>query len=438
LQNPVEERGVTKREHWIPILLVVFLASMVVIGNYVIIPGLTPEIEWSHTYSAPQYGWPISAQQTSDGGFVIIGTTSTYNSSAEALLLKTDENGNQLWNKTYAFGWGEAEVVEQTSDSGYILAGWKALANNSAYSWLLKTDSEGNLQWNKTYSGALGGPPCSLRQTLDGGYIVAGYSFQNATSEDIWLLKIDSQGNTKWNTTYIRTNGLYCCVQKTSDGGYILVGGTSLYNASNGGVPLCDVLLIKVDSNGRTQWNRTYGGPDEEDLPSSVVETSDGEYAIAAQRFSYSASSSGIWLIKTDLNGSIQWSKTYSGGPLGTLLFSIQKTDDGGYIKGAGTEVIRTDSNGSMVWIKSFQDLSGPVYQYSAFVVQQCVDESYMVAGVRFGLQLGNDTLWLAKIAPFPPAASIFAFLLWSVAIPLGFIGFLAVIEARRRTTGMN
>ena len=353
----------------------------------------------------------------------MIGTTYT-NSSDEALLVKTDANGNQLWNKSYAIGWGRAEVIEQTSDSGYILGGSKG-ANNGELSWLTKTDLEGNIEWNKTYGGIVGGPPFSIRQTLDGGYIIAGCRYQSAIEEDIWLMKTDNEGNIQWKTTYSQTFGYYCCVRQTVDGGYVLAASTPWTNASHG-----YALLVKIDPEGKTQWNRTYGISGE-NWATSVVQTSDGGYAIAVNVLP-NASPSEVWLIKTDLNGSVQWSRTYGGALVGPEVFSIEKTDDGGYIMGASTEIIRTDSNGGVVWTKSFSDPTSR-YGYDAYVAQQDLDGSYMIAGTRFDSQLGTYTLWLAEIAPFPPAASIVTYLVWSAAIPLGFIGFLALIETSRR-----
>jgi hypothetical protein len=166
-------------------------------------------------------------------------------SDYDALLIKTDANGNVQWAKTYGgANWDYATSVQQTSDGGYIVAGLTESFGSGGDIFLIKTDANGNVQWAKTY---FGGWPESVRQTSDGGYILSGYIYIGPwPNYDIFLIKTYANGNVQWAKIY---GGTYydvaSSVQQTSDGGYIVVGTTESF-----GVGSADILLIKTDANG--------------------------------------------------------------------------------------------------------------------------------------------------------------------------------------------
>jgi hypothetical protein len=125
---------------------------------------------------------------------------------------------------------------------------------------------------------------------------------------DFWLVKTDSSGNKQWDKTFGGTDWDEAhSVQQTSDGGYILAGETNSYGAGS-----CDFWLVKTDSNGNKQWDKTFGGIDH-DKAVSVQQTSDGGYILAGETYSYGAGSRDFWLVKTDSNGNKQWDKTFGG-----------------------------------------------------------------------------------------------------------------------------
>ncbi|RKY75118.1 hypothetical protein DRQ12_12425, partial [candidate division KSB1 bacterium] len=187
--------------------------------------------------------------QTSDGGYAAAGTSD----GGDAYLLTTDANGDTLWSRNYNSGrtaamgenYDEGHCVQQTSDGGYIIVG-------SAWSWgsyvyLLKIDANGDTLWTHTYGGESIDVGWSVQQTLDGGYIIAG-GCSGAGWSDVYLLKTDANGNVLWSRTYGgRDWDLAYFVQQTSDGGYIIAGMTCSFGA--GGY---DVYLIKTDANGLT------------------------------------------------------------------------------------------------------------------------------------------------------------------------------------------
>jgi outer membrane protein assembly factor BamE (lipoprotein component of BamABCDE complex) len=358
---------------------------------------------FAKTYGGTDDDGAFSVQQTSDGGYIVAGTTWSFGAGgADIFLIKTDANGNRIWTKTYG-GTNDdtAFSVQQTSDGGYIMAGY-TYSFGAGYSdfFLIKTDANGNIQWAKTYGGTRWDYASSVQQTSDGGYIVAGgtYSFGAGWDDDIFLIKTDANGNIQWAKTYGGTYGDWAySVQQTSDGGYIVAGYTASFGAGGG-----DIILIKTDANGNIQWAKTYGGT-RWDYASSVQQTSDGGYIVAGGTYSFGAGwDDDIFLIKTDANGNIQWAKTY-GGASGDGAMSVQQTSDGGYIVanytlsfGAGwlnIFLIKTDANGNVQWAKTY---GGTVWDMP-FSVQQTSDGGYIVAGATASFGAGSADIFLIK-----------------------------------------
>ncbi len=311
--------------------------------------------QWSKTFGGIGDDYGCSVQQTSNGGYIIVGCTGSYG-FRDLWLIKTDSFGNEQWNKTFGGtleDWGHS--VQQTTDGGYIITGCtESYGAGSADVWLIKTDSDGEEQWNKSFGGNKNDRGYSVQQITDGGYIITGVTYSYSTgSFDVWLIKTNNKGNEQWNKTFggAGVNSGYS-VQHTSDGGYIIVGLTGLYGAGS-----WDVWLIKTDNGGNEQWNRTYGGSNW-DEGHSVQQTSDGGYIIAGCTASYSANGWDIWLIKTDGTGKEQWNKTYDGGGNFVPSPSAQQTLDKGYIITDGMFspetgsidiwLIKTDSEGNI------------------------------------------------------------------------------------------
>jgi hypothetical protein len=216
--------------------------------------------------------------------------------------------------------------VVQTGDGGYAIAGYTYSFGAGEHDfWLVKTDAAGNMQWNRTYGGTSNDFARSVVQTGDGGYAIAGYTDSYSVGyDDFWLVKTDSSGNMQWNKTYGGTgNDIAYAVIQTSDGGYALTGETTSYGTGG------DFWLVKTDSSGTVQWNQTYGGASG-DVAYSLVQTGDGGYALAGHTESYGAGNYDVWLVKTDSSGTVQWSRTY-GGADNDVARSVVQTGDGGY-----------------------------------------------------------------------------------------------------------
>jgi hypothetical protein len=259
-----------------------------------------PQIEWEKTFGGSGDDRGYSVQQTRDGGYIIVGETESYGAGeADVYLIKVDANGNMQWSKT--FGGSGDDVgysVQQTRDGGYIIVGYTTSYGAGLFDvYLIKVDANGNMQWSKTFGGRGDDVGYSVQQTSDGGYIIVGYTTSyGAGLFDVYLIKVDANGNMQWSKTF--GGGAWdegYSVQQTSDGGYIIVGTTTSYGAG-----WEDVYLIKVDANGIMQWSKTFGGGSW-DLGYSVQQTSDGGYIIVGFTESFGAGGEDVYLIKLGL-----------------------------------------------------------------------------------------------------------------------------------------
>jgi parallel beta-helix repeat protein len=364
----------------------------------------SPATEWNHTYGGTYNDDGHSVVETSDGGYAIAGAISSYGAGGyDVWLVKTDSAGIAEWNQTYGgtsedAGWS----VVETSDGGYAIAGYTISFGSGGYDlWLIKTDAYGNEQWNQSFGGTNDDVGYSVVETSDGGFAITGHTLSFGAGEaDAWLVKTDAYGNEQWNQTYGGNSiEVGWSVVETSDGGFAIAGLTWSYGAGGYG----DVWLVKTDSAGIAEWNQTYGGMSS-DVGYSMVETSDGGFAITGYTSSYGAGYYDAWLVKTDANGNEQWNQTY-GGPEADAGVSVVETSDGGFaIAGAtrsytaGMEdfwLVKTDVNGDLQWNKTY---GGPYLDEGVSVVETS-DGGFAITGRTQSFGAGGSDVWLIKVS---------------------------------------
>ena len=286
---------------------------------------------WSHTYG----GWGDeitdgNACMTSDGGYVFVGETTTYTIGAEDFyLVKTDGVGNELWYRNY--GGSEADrgfYVQQTMDGGYILAGLTQTYGSGLEDfYIIKTDSAGNVEWTQVVGGNQSDVALWVEQTTGGNYIVAGYTYSyGAGGSDAYLMKISSVGDTMWTRTYGGAQHDYFkSVKQSRDGNYVALGTTRSFGLSHQ-----DMYLVKVDNSGDTVWTRTYGTSNMEDAQ-EICQTHSGGYIMAGSiEYPGGWTTNDFYLVKADGDGNLLWTRTYGGNQL-DQAYSVVQTTDGGY-----------------------------------------------------------------------------------------------------------
>jgi len=324
---------------------------------------------WIRTYGGAGGEEGFDVQQTTDGGYIIVGRTSSFGAGAgDMYLIKSDSIGNMLWSRT--FGGSESDCgfgVIQMDDLGYAVVGCTIFGDplKSAL-YIVKTNMDGDTLWTRRYYERINPVGRAIQQTKDGGLIATGYSGTGSI-----LVKTNPIGDTLW-TNIFDVNDIYksYSIQQTNDLGYILTG-----------VGRRDVALVKTDSLGKRLWSKHFG-EDLLDCGYSVQQCLDGGYIITGIHYIPGGfeSSSNIYLIKTDASGDALWMRKL--GNEGSAGNSVSQTEDGGYIITGYNRVsdeyriniIKTDSLGFPVWEKIFWGGEGNA-------VRQTHDGGYIVAG---------------------------------------------------------
>jgi hypothetical protein len=301
---------------------------------------------WSRIFGGSGEDVGYFVRETNDGGFIITGSTKSFGMGEERLwLIKTDGNGSRIWDKTFGGfvsssgdgGWS----VSETDDGGYIVAGYtRSLGRGGKDLWLLKTDDRGNRIWDRTYGGLRDDVGISVLQSRDGGYIAAGRTASfGKGGDDIWLVKTDSRGGEAWNVTFggskddasfqvVELRDGYALVGRTESGtdgnriilirtdlsgrelwekAYLGSSGTSLQLTDDGGFLIAgridskesgkDALIIKTDSAGKEEWRRILGGR-ADDIGTFAIQNRDGDYVLAGITSSFGSGAEDAWLVK--------------------------------------------------------------------------------------------------------------------------------------------
>jgi len=341
--------------------------------------------------------------QTSDGGYAIAGLTKSFGAGDwDVYVVKLDANGNLQWTTT--IGGPESDggnSLIQTSDGGYAIAGYtESFGAGKMDVYVIKLDANGNLQWTRTIGGKGWDVGASLIQTSDGGYAIAGFTSSFGAGQwDVYVVKLDAHGNLQWTKTIGgKKEDVGTSLIQTSDGGYALAGFTSSFGAGD-----YDVYVVELDAHGNLQWTKTIGGK-EDDKGHSFIQTSDGGYAITGFTSSFGAGGLDVYVVKLNANGNLQWTKTI-GGKKEDVGFSLIQTSDGGYAItgitssfGAGewdVYIVKLNANGNLQWTKTI----GAKNEYpSKSSLIQTSDGGYAIAGPITSFSAGEEDVYFIKL----------------------------------------
>ena len=336
-----------------------------------------PDTLWTRTFNGVE---AKEVQLTSDGGYIAVGYTRTNTMGQnDVYLVKTDGEGNEQW--AYSYGGAYDDIgysVKQTSEGGYIVTGSTSSFSNGYYDiFLAKTDSNGTVEWARHYGSIRLDEACSVEQTTDGGFILGGYKWAGQpNSYDILLMKTDRIGNVEWERTFGTLSGAECgyCAIQADDGGYCIIG---IYG--------WNFVLIKTDENGNEEWIRPLCGG-QEVVGYSLKATTEGGYIVCGYTNSFGSGRNDLLVTKTDSRGWEEWSRTFGGENDETGSY-IQLTSDGGYVA-AGyafdtsnddvhVYLVKLDSIGNTIWENQYR----PGEEGKGFCVQQTEDSGYIVSG---------------------------------------------------------
>ncbi len=322
------------------------------------------------------------------------------------------------WAMTYGgVSADEARSVIQTSDGGYAIAGSTQSFGHGGWDmWLVKTNPDGQIQWNQTYGTVNDDSGSQIIQLIDGGYAVVG-SIWNQTSSraDLFLVRVDSQGNAIWNLEYPMTNPSYdpsglmtryggsSSIVQGVDGSFVLCF-TRNYRSSSGMQAMADMGVIKVNATGQVIWEKLCNPYGMESEANKIIQTTEGGYALAGFWTGVSGGVGALCLIKIDANGTQQWVNTFGDNNQFDIALSLIQTLEGGYAITGYTNskgypdfcLIKTGPLGDQTWFKTF----GGTGDDQAYSLVQTTDGGYALAGYTDSFGAGGHDIWLVRTDP--------------------------------------
>jgi len=361
-----------------------------------------PSIEWQKSFGGTAPEIAKSIVQTPDGGYITAGFSKSSNGNAtmnhgdnDFWVVKMNATGTLEWQKSLGgSGDDQANSIRTTSDGGYIIVGSTTSTDgdiilNKGYAdyWIVKLNAQGNVEWQKTYGGTLQDIATSVRQTTDGGYVVTGSS--NSSDGDVtgnhgpyfydyWVIKLDSSGNLQWQKALGgSSNEMAYEIQQTSDGNYVIAGETSSSNSGNISsiaLGVKDSWIVKLGTTGNIIWEKRFGGIGS-NITYSIAQTSDSGYIVSGTTTSNIGNSTyngqgDFWIMKLDAAGNLQWQNA-----MGSLTYdqsySVIQTPDGNYVAagyissntgmaeselaiGTNFWIVKLGNSGNLLWQKSY------------------------------------------------------------------------------------
>ena len=345
---------------------------------------------WSRTYGGEKFERATALRKAGDGGFVVAGwTKDRWSSNYERVWwLKLTDNGNIQWQKSYGAGfyWGplhdELDTLHETSDGGYVLA-WPTYyygAGNQDY-WILRFDDSGEVLWQRTYGESHTDVVQAVQQTSDGGFVAAGYTGSfGAGSYDIWVLKLDANGDVQWQKTYGTTaEERAYSIEEVTNG--FIIGARSESTIG--------VLVMKLGNDGTLEWSKSY----DDFQARTLTKTDDDGYILGG----------GNIVLKIDSDGFPQWQRSFNESS-NTDIASIAQTDSGDYLVTGyiyypppahhDAFVLKLDTIGNILWQKAYGEYGSDF----ANAVLENDDGSIIVAGHTFSFGVGLSDLWVLKL----------------------------------------
>lgn len=380
-------------------VLLIILFCVISIKPISLVFADPPNILWTKTYGFTDTDVGYDVHQTSDNGFIIAGYSRRPGLNAQVYILRVDSLGDTLWTRTYGGSeWDQGDCVVVGSDGNYGIVGHTcSYGSGNSDVWLLRVDTGGDTIWTSTYGGSGTDGGTALVETQDNGFLLAGYTAQFGGGLNAYIIRTDTLGDTLWTRAYGgASDDAFHSVDYTSSNGYIAVGFTESFGAGNR-----DVYAVNIDSSGDTLWSRTYGSI-HWDEGFSVQSTSDDGYIIAGLTLMNTGMYAQIYIVRIDSLGDTLWTGTYSNN-FWDIGYCVRETSDGGFIvvgQSGDSEagpwdiyMLRLDSNGDSIWTYVIDQ----ALVEGCHAVQVIRDGGYIITG-----QMGypNEEVCLIRIGP--------------------------------------
>ena len=387
-------------KHWTNILWEGLLSGVFLFTTFAFLSSaLAQSAPWIKTFGGRTEDGVRHMRRTSDGGFIMPGWKYTSKSKYDASLMKLDAQGRVVWQKTYGIGGKAALIaVQEVPGNGYIATGDNCPDPSNPEDrdlWVVKVDSDGVIEWQKKYGGSSSEEGRTILQTAEGGYLVVGYTY-SFSPYGVWVLKLDSSGNILWQKAFGGWGVEIRSALQTPDSGFMFTAMNRSFGAGE-----YDAWVVKLDNDGDTEWQKAYGGT-QNDYGQFIYMTSDGGYILGGATLSFGAGGADFWVLKLDEDGDIVWQKAY-GGADDDWLRTIRPTLDGGYIAAGQTSsfgagdydgwVLKLDGSGNIEWQKTFGGEKPDVFLFALDV-----SHAYFLAGETESFGAGGPDIWLAKI----------------------------------------
>jgi PKD repeat protein len=363
---------------------------------------------WSRSFGGSNPDGGRWVGETNDGGILIVGYTYSFGAGdVDLYAVKADASGSEVWSRAFGgagrdYGYGACE----TDDGGYLLVGYTtSFGAGDKDVYLVKTDSGGDELWAHTYGGASSDVGRAIVPTGDGSYVICGHTESAGAGEhDIYLLKVDSQGQQVWDMTYGGAEsewGMSLC--ETGDGGYVVTGPTGSSGSGNR-----DPYLLRTDSDGNQAWMRYYGTAPDFELGYDVCPAGDGGYVLIGHSDTHLSDLMKIDMYKTDAQGSQEWRRAFGEGTFYDYGKAVCPGSGGGFVVCGATKVpataendvylIATDSGGGALWLSRI-DEGGT--EWASDVCQ--AQDGYLVCGHAKGASTGSFDVLLIKVSSLLP-----------------------------------
>lgn len=363
--------------------------------------AISQQITFEIIYGGEGYDEARSIWQTTDGGYIVAGTSgSVFSGNSDVFLLKIDSVGAIQWFKFP----GGADLqagysVQQTSDGGYIVAGLTDAGDFGGYDvYLMKADANGDFLWSRTYGGADWDFGYSVEETSDNGFIIGGTTFSFGKGEQMYLIKTDADGDTAWTKTFGGAGQENAKrATQTTDGGYVLIGYTDSYGAGEK-----DIFILKTDASGDSVWSKTFGDTND-DIGTYIEETLEGGFILCAIKTDPATERHFMNYIKTDISGTQQWQQVFSAA-VGDDAHVIHQRQDGGYSAAGSAGVGGGMRDYFFVNLDASGNPQGSVRTYGgskddiAYSMIVCPGNGFILAGETESYGDGSKEIYLLKI----------------------------------------